>query len=49
MRLPTGGDTDRKCYNLNNALNITDDFMNAVFEGEKWDLVDPSNGGLEIR
>ena len=43
MRLPTGGDTNRKCYNLNNALNITDDFMEAVFEGAKWDLVDPSN------
>lgn len=47
MRLPTGGDTDRKCYNLNNALNITDEFMDAVFEGKKWDLVDPSNG--EVR
>ena len=46
MRLPTGGDTDRKCYNLNNALNITDDFMEAVFEGRGWDLVDPSDSSV---
>ena len=47
MRLPTGGDTNRKCYNLNNALNITDDFMESVITGGKWDLVDPSSS--EVR
>lgn len=43
LRLPTGGDTNRKCFNLNNALNITDDFMTAVLNGDKWDLVDPAD------
>ena len=27
IRLPTGGDTNRKCFNLHNAINITDSFM----------------------
>lgn len=46
MRLPTGGDTNRKCFNLNNALNVTDDFMEAVYKGEKWDLLDPSDSSV---
>jgi ribonucleoside-diphosphate reductase alpha chain len=47
MRLPTGGDPNRKCLNLHNALNITDDFMQACIEGEDWNLVDPADG--EVR
>ena len=47
LRMPTGGDTNRKCFNLNNAINITDKFMEAVFKGEKWDLIDPKSG--EVR
>lgn len=43
LRLPTGGDTNRKCFNLNNALNITDDFMTAVMNGDSWDLIDPAD------
>ena len=43
MRLPTGGDVNRKCFNLNNAVNVTDDFMNAVVKGESWDLLDPND------
>lgn len=42
LRMPTGGDTNRKCFTLNNAINITDDFMTAVVEGKSWDLVDPN-------
>jgi ribonucleoside-diphosphate reductase alpha chain len=41
MRLPTGGDVNRKCFNLNNAVNVTDDFMQAVMEGKEWNLIDP--------
>jgi len=41
MRLPTGGDVNRKCFNLNNAINITDKFMNAVVKDEQWNLIDP--------
>lgn len=46
MRLPTGGDPNRKCLNLHNALNITDDFMQACVEGGDWNLVDPADGGV---
>ncbi len=43
LRLPTGGDTNRKCFNLNNAVNVTDSFMTAVLNGERWDLIDPAD------
>ena len=43
LRLPTGGDPDRKCFNINNALNLTDDFMEAVMKGETWNLIDPAD------
>lgn len=41
IRVPTGGDENRKCFNLHNAINITDKFMNAVIRGLDWDLLDP--------
>ena len=41
IRVPTGGDSNRKCFNINNAINITDDFMSAVVSGDSWDLRDP--------
>jgi ribonucleoside-diphosphate reductase alpha chain len=43
IRLPTGGDANRKCFNLNNAVNVSDDFMEAVIKGESWDLIDPND------
>ena len=46
MRLPTGGDPNRKCLNLHNAINITDDFMEACVEGGPWNLVDPADGDI---
>ena len=46
IRVPTGGDPNRKCFNLNNAINITDDFMDAVVAGSDWDLVDPNDGSV---
>ena len=42
IRVPTGGDVNRKCFNLNNAVNVTDDFMEAVVGGKTWDLKDPN-------
>lgn len=42
IRVPTGGDINRKCFNLNNAVNVTDEFMEAVVKGESWNLKDPS-------
>ena len=43
IRMPTGGDVNRKCFNINNAVNVTDEFMNAVVKGESWDLIDPND------
>lgn len=40
MRIPTG-DVNRKCMNLFNAVNLTDEFMNAVEKNLTFDLVDP--------
>ena len=43
FKVPTGGDPDRKCFNLFNAVNVTDDFMGAVVEGKGWNLIDPNS------
>lgn len=44
MRNPVGGDSNKKCFNLNNAVNITDKFMMAVINGEDYELIDPKHG-----
>lgn len=41
LRVPTGGDTNRKCFNINNAVCFSDEFMNAVADGKDWNLIDP--------
>lgn len=41
IRMPTGGDSNRKCLNIHNAINITDAFMNAVYRDKEWQLIDP--------
>ncbi len=46
MRLPTGGDPNRKCLNLHNAINIPDHFMEACLNDEVWHLLDPSDGSI---
>ena len=35
LRVPTGGDSHRKCFNLNNAINITNEFMQATLENKE--------------
>tara|TARA_R110000868_G_scaffold168483_3_gene403267 strand:+ start:2219 stop:3967 length:1749 start_codon:yes stop_codon:yes gene_type:complete len=43
IRVPTGGDPNRKAFNIHNAVNIPDVFMDAVISNEKWDLIDPAD------
>jgi ribonucleoside-diphosphate reductase alpha chain len=47
IRVPTGGDANRKCFNLFNAVNITDNFMEAVDAGKIWELKDPNSGEVK--
>lgn len=44
MRDPVGGDPNKKCFNLNNAVVISDKFMHSVIKGEDYELVDPKHG-----
>ena len=44
MRRESGGDINRKCLNIHNAVNITDEFLTAVRKGEEWRLIDPKSG-----
>jgi len=44
MRNPIGGDSNKKCFNLNHGINITDKFMEAVIRGEEYELIDPKHG-----
>lgn len=41
MRKTTGGDINRKCLNLHNGVNITNDFLDAVKRDDDWRLIDP--------
>lgn len=43
MRTPTG-DTNRKSLNLHHGVNITNVFMDAVDNGDEYELVDPKEG-----
>lgn len=44
MRNPVGGDPNKKCFNMNNAVNITDEFMEAVIWERDYELIDPKHG-----
>jgi ribonucleoside-diphosphate reductase alpha chain len=44
MRRPTGGDPNRKCLNLFNAVVIPDAFMEAVKADKPWELRSPKTG-----
>ncbi len=46
FKVPTGGDINRKCFNLFNAVNITDKFMDAVVADADWYLVDPTDQSI---
>jgi len=44
FKLPTGGDANRKCFNLFNAVNVTDNFMKRLEADEVIELTDPHTG-----
>ena len=46
LRIPTG-DVQRKALNLHNAINITDDFMEAVMADLDYNLCDPKDGSVK--
>lgn len=46
FKTPTGGDINRKCFNLFNAVNITDEFMEAVAVDGAWNLRAPETGDV---
>ena len=46
MRIPTG-DVQRKALNLHNAINITDQFMEAVKSNTQFDLRDPKDDSVK--
>lgn len=45
MRIPTG-DVNRKCLNLHHAVNLTDEFMEAVRDNADWELKDPNKSDV---
>lgn len=44
LRRPTGGDFNRKALNLHHGVVITDEFMEAVEAGKKFNLRSPKDG-----
>lgn len=44
IRKATGGDTNRKAFNLHHAVILTDKFMVKVINKEPWDLVSVKDG-----
>ena len=46
IKTPTGGDSNRKCFNIFNAVNVTDKFMMCVENDNEWELVDPYDNAV---
>jgi len=44
IRKESGGDINRKCLNIHNGVNITNEFLQAVQEDADWRLIDPKTG-----
>lgn len=46
IRVPTGGDPNRKCLNLFNAVNCPDALYEKAIAGQPWELRDPHDGSV---
>ena len=44
IRKESGGDINRKCLNIHNGVNLTNEFLQAVQEDNDWRLIDPKTG-----
>ena len=44
MRKESGGDINRKCLNIHNGINLTNEFLDAVQKDAEWRLIDPKSG-----
>jgi len=44
IRKESGGDINRKCLNIHNGVNLTNEFLQAVQEDADWRLIDPKTG-----
>ena len=44
MKDPVGGDQNKKCFNLHNAVILPDSFMEKVIHKQEYELVDPKHG-----
>ena len=49
IRVPTGGDVNRKCLNLHQAINISDKFLKALENNEEWEFICPHSGDVKGR
>jgi ribonucleoside-diphosphate reductase alpha chain len=43
IRKESGGDINRKCLNLHNGINLTNEFLQAVESDSEWRLIDPKS------
>ena len=43
IRKESGGDINRKCLNLHNGINLTNEFLQAVKNDDDWRLIDPKS------
>tara|TARA_R100001480_G_scaffold101419_4_gene105021 strand:+ start:535 stop:2436 length:1902 start_codon:yes stop_codon:yes gene_type:complete len=41
IRKESGGDINRKCLNLHNGINLTNEFLQAIKNDDDWRLIDP--------
>lgn len=46
IRRPTGGDPNRKTLNIHHGVVVTDEFMQAVENGDEWHLRSPKDNSV---